>query len=176
MNTYIKGSYRKSIYSSEKGYVIGLFKVRETNDESLKDYVNKTITFTGYFYDLNEDDTFILYGEGISHPRYGFQFQVSSYEKVRPTDKEGIVEFLSSDLFPGIGEKLAHSIVETLGNDVLNDWYFLNKKFKDINNILAGEYANNNIIKRCYYYCDENTQNRYCKKIQKVTKKDLELY
>lgn len=120
METYIKGNYRKSIYKSDKGYVIGLFKVRDTNDESLKDYVNRTITFTGYFYDLNEDDTYIFYGEGISHPRYGFQFQVGSYEKVKPTDKEGIVEFLSSDLFPGVGERLAKNIVETLGNDALN--------------------------------------------------------
>ena len=119
METYIKGNYRKSIFESEKGYVIGLFKVRETNDEKLKDYVNRTITFTGYFYDLNEDDTFVFYGEGMEHPRYGFQFNVSNYEKVKPTDKDGIVDFLSSDLFPGIGEKLAISIVDTLGDGAL---------------------------------------------------------
>ena len=95
MDTYIKGNYRKSIFKSDKGYVIGLFKVRETNDDSLKDYINRTITFTGYFYDLNEDDTFIFYGSGVDHPRYGFQFNVSNYEKVKPTDKDGIVEFLS---------------------------------------------------------------------------------
>lgn len=120
MESYIKGNYRKSIFKSDKGYVIGLFKVRETNDENLKDYVNRTITFTGYFYDLNEDDTFIFYGEGVEHPRYGFQFNVSNYEKVKPTDKDGIVEFLSSDLFPGIGEKLAISIVDTLGEEALD--------------------------------------------------------
>ena len=120
MESYIKGNYRKSIFKSDKGYVIGLFKVRETNDENLKDYVNRTITFTGYFYDLNEDDTFIFYGEGVEHPRYGFQFNVNNYEKVKPTDKDGIVEFLSSDLFPGIGEKLAISIVDTLGEEALD--------------------------------------------------------
>ncbi len=120
METYIKGNFRRSIYKSEKGYVIGLFKVRETNSEALEDYINRTITFTGYFYDLNEDDTYIFYGEGAHHPRYGFQFQVSNYEKVKPTDKEGVVEFLSSDLFPGIGEKLAKSIVDILGGDALD--------------------------------------------------------
>ncbi len=120
METYIKGNFRRSIYKSDKGYVIGLFKVRETNDEKMEDYINKTITFTGYFYDLNEDDTYIFYGESTNHPRYGFQFQVSNYEKVKPTDKEGIIEFLSSDLFPGIGEKLAQSIVEVLGNEALD--------------------------------------------------------
>ena len=120
MATYIKGNYRRSIYKSDKGYVIGLFKVRETNDENAEDYINKTVTFTGYFYDLNEDDTYIFYGDWVKHPRYGFQFQVSNYEKVKPTDKEGVVEFLSSDLFPGIGEKLAKSIVDVLGDNVLD--------------------------------------------------------
>ena len=120
METYIKGNYRKSIYKSDKGYVIGLFKVRETNDKKLEDYVNRTITFTGYFYELNEDDTYLFYGEGVKHPRYGFQFQVENYEKVKPTDRDGVIEFLSSDLFPGVGEKLAKNIVDTLGNDTLN--------------------------------------------------------
>lgn len=121
MKSYIKGNYRRSIYSSDKGYVIGLFKVRETNSEKLEYYVNKTITFTGYFHELNEDDTYIFYGEEVTHPRYGFQFQVSEYERVKPEGKEGIIEFLSSDLFPGIGENIAKQIVETLGENVLEE-------------------------------------------------------
>ena len=60
METYIKGNFRRSIYKSDKGYVIGLFKVRETNKESLKDYINKTITFTSYFHELNEDDIYLF--------------------------------------------------------------------------------------------------------------------
>ena len=121
MKLYIKGNYRRSIYSSDKGYVIGLFKVRETNSEKLEYYVNKTITFTGYFHELNEDDTYIFYGEEVTHPRYGFQFQVSEYERVKPEGKEGIIEFLSSNLFPGIGENIAKQIVETLGENVLEE-------------------------------------------------------
>ncbi|MBS7020297.1 MAG: ATP-dependent RecD-like DNA helicase [Firmicutes bacterium] len=120
MKYYIKGNYRKSIFSSPKGYVIGIFKVRETNDERLVDYVNKTITFTGYFHELNEDDNYIFYGEGIDHPKYGFQFQVSEYERIKPEDKDGVIEFLCSDLFPGIGEKQAKTIVEVLGEKALD--------------------------------------------------------
>lgn len=119
MKTYIKGNFRKAIFSSDKGYVIGLFKVRDTNSENIHEFINKTITFTGYFHELNEDDTYIFYGEEINHPRYGFQFQVSEYERVKPEDKDGVIEFLASDLFPGVGEKLATKIVETLGDDAL---------------------------------------------------------
>lgn len=120
MDSYIKGNFRRSIFKSDKGYVIGLFKVRETNDEALEEYVNQTITFTGYFHELNEDDTYILYGEAVNHPRYGFQFQSNRYERIKPTGKDAIVEFLSSDLFPGVGEKLAKSIADTLGDNALD--------------------------------------------------------
>lgn len=119
MKSYIKGVYKKAIFTSDKGYFIGLFKVAETDNELLKDFIDKTITFTGYFAELNEGDTYIFEGEELDHPRYGLQFSVSSFEKVKPEDKDGIIEFLSSSLFPKIGKKLAASIVETLGDNAL---------------------------------------------------------
>lgn len=120
MRNYIKGKYKREIYNSKKGYIIGLIKVKETNDESIENYVNKTMTFTGYFADLNEDDDYIFYGNLTEHPKYGIQYQVEDYERIKPEDKDGIVEFLSSDLFPGVGEKLAIKIVDTLGEDALD--------------------------------------------------------
>ena len=125
MDTYIKGNYKRTIFSTDKGYVVGLFKVKETNDEEMLEYINKTITFTGYFAELNEDDIYIFYGKTNNHPRYGIQFDVSNYEKIKPSDELGLVSFLSSDLFKGVGEKLAKQIVDTLGlnaiDEILND-------------------------------------------------------
>ena len=119
--TYIKGNYRKSIFTSEKGYVIGLFKIKETDNEELKMYVNKIITFTGYFHELNLDDMYIFKGDVVDHPKYGLQFNVLEYERLKPEDEDGLVAFLSSDLFKGVGEKLAKSIVDTLGKNVLDE-------------------------------------------------------
>lgn len=116
---YIKGNFKRSIFSSDKGYVVGIFKIKETNVDTLQNYINKTITFTGYFHELNEDDTYFFYGEELEHPKYGLQFSVTEYERVKPEDKDGIVEFLASDLFKGIGEKMAIKIVETLGEQAL---------------------------------------------------------
>ena len=113
----IIGVYKKTIYQSDKGYVIGLFKVKESDD---KTYINKAITFTGYFHELVIDDIYKFTGELVRHPKYGEQLQVTSYEKVTPKDKDGVIEFLSSDLFPGIGEKIAKSIVEKLGDNAIN--------------------------------------------------------
>ena len=119
--TFIKGIYRKSIFESDKGYVIGLFKLKETDNEELKIYINKIITFTGYFHELNIDDLYCFKGNVVDHPKYGLQFNVLEYERLKPDDEDGLVAFLSSDLFKGIGEKLAQSIVDTLGKNVLDE-------------------------------------------------------
>ena len=72
---YIKGQFKKAIFEGDNGYTIGLFKISETDSEDLKDYINRSITFTGYFHDLNEIDNYIFYGKLITHPKYGDQFQ-----------------------------------------------------------------------------------------------------
>lgn len=154
---YIRGKYKKAIFTSDNGYVIGLFKVKETNQEDVKDYLDKTLTFTGYFADLNENDDYIFYGELINHPKYGYQYQVKEYEKIKPQDKEGIIAFLSSDIFPGIGEKMATKIVEVLGNSaidkILEDERCLNlvpklsqQKIKGIKSILEKHEESNKIM------------------------------
>ncbi|MDD3392444.1 MAG: ATP-dependent RecD-like DNA helicase [Bacilli bacterium] len=120
MKKYIKGTYKRSIFKSNNGYIIGLFRVKETDDDNLKDYINKMITFTGYFPELNEDDNYVFYGEAVNHPRYGFQYQVTESQIVKPEDIDGLVAFLSSDLFKGVGEKMAIKIVEVLGKEALD--------------------------------------------------------
>ena len=119
MQDYVKGTFRQSIFRNEKGFKIGLLRVHETNIIDMQEYVNKTITFTGYFADLNENEKYIMYGEIVHHPKYGFQYNVNNAERVKPDDKDGIIEFLSSDLFKGIGEKMATSIVDILGEEAL---------------------------------------------------------
>jgi len=116
---YIKGKVRQSIFMSENGFFVGTFKIKETDAEELKEFLNKTITITGTFVDINMEDTYILYGEYIKHERYGYQYQVVKSEKEIPTGADAIIEFLSSPLIKGCGEKTAIKIVETLGPDAI---------------------------------------------------------
>lgn len=116
---YIKGKVRSLIYEGDNGYKVGLIRIKETNDEELIDYVNKTITFVGYFASLNLDDSYIFNGSMKLNERFGEQYQVSSYERLEPEGRDAIIEFLSSPLIKGCGEKTAESIVATLGEDAL---------------------------------------------------------
>lgn len=121
MQTYIKGTYKKTIFSSNDGFVVGLIKIKESDDEGLTDYVDKLFTFTGLFAQLNIDEDYVFYGNVIDNQKYGIQYKVEKYEKIMPEDKDGLVIFLSSDIFPKVGEKTARQIVDALGKNCLND-------------------------------------------------------
>lgn len=117
---YVKGKFTRSIFRGNQGFLIGIMRVYDTNMDSMKAYVNKSVTFTGTFSDLNEENLYLFYGDTVEHPRYGFQLQVREYELVKPEDRDGIIAFLSSSLFKGIGERMATKIVETLGDTALD--------------------------------------------------------
>ena len=47
---YIKGKIRNIIYQNkESGYVVAVFRIKETNDAKMLSFVNKTVTITGVF-------------------------------------------------------------------------------------------------------------------------------
>lgn len=129
---YIKGKIRNIIYqNNDNGYVVAVFRIKETNDPKMEEYVSKTVTITGIFLDINSEETFILFGEATRHERFGFQYQVKSYEKEKISSEDALIEFLSSSLIKGCGEKTAEKIVEILGMDAIekikNDEMVLNQ-------------------------------------------------
>ena len=114
----LKGTFRQLIFTADSGYVVGLFKIKESPEHD--EYENKVITITGYFADIKENENYILEGDFVNHIKYGVQFNVTKYEVIKPEDKYGIVAFLSSSLFKGVGEKLATRIVDTLGDKTID--------------------------------------------------------
>ena len=117
---YIKGNVRKILYENDNGYRVGLFKVKETNDEDMTEYSNKTITFNGVFLPLSNDIIYTFYGKLVRHPRYGLQYQVENYEINEIDDNDGIIMYLSSGLFKGIGPKIAKNLVDIFGMETID--------------------------------------------------------
>ncbi len=121
MKKYILGNIRKIIYQSNNSpYKVGIFKVRETNDDELDSYIDKIISFTGSFSEINDNVDYVFYGKLVSHPKYGIQYQVENYEIKEPNDLDSLILYLSSGLFKGIGLKTAKKIVERFGTNTID--------------------------------------------------------
>lgn len=150
--SYIKGTISKIIYrNNSNGYTVGLIKIKESNEE-----VGKIETFTGVLPEFNEKTIYQLNGTFTTHNKYGYQFQVDSFEIILPEKKDELIDFLSSDLFP-IGEKTAKKIVGAFGEDtidvILNNKEKLSEiprlgieKINKINNILKEYQSTSNIV------------------------------
>lgn len=114
---FISGEFKKDIFCGTNGYLVALFKVKDTD---LVEYKNKTITVVGNFVENREFDSFKLYGNLVEHNKFGEQFNVVKYEKLKKEGKENIVNFLSSDLFKGIGITKAVNIYKKFKDDSLD--------------------------------------------------------
>ncbi len=73
----------------------------------------------------------LISGQWKVHPEHGEQFRVENYALERPSTKEGLIRYLGSRLFPGIGRRTARHIVDKFGLDTLT---ILDR---DINNLLS---------------------------------------
>jgi exodeoxyribonuclease V alpha subunit len=84
------------------------------------DIANGTrITCVGTLLSINKGENLLCQGEWVVHKKYGRQFEIRSYEIVRPTTPEGIESFLSSGIIPHIGPSRAKAIVKAFGENAL---------------------------------------------------------
>ena len=60
-----------------------------------------------------------LSGEWVQHPRFGEQFKAATLRVSAPTSLAGIERFLASGAIAGIGEAMAHRLVQKFGKETL---------------------------------------------------------
>lgn len=114
---FIRGEVVFTIYeNSEAPFSIVKIKIKDTNEA----YEEKEIVGKGNFLQLQKGLTYTFYGQLVNHPKFGLQYDIDSYKTYIPESKEAVIKYLSSDLFPGIGEKTATRIVEALGEQAVN--------------------------------------------------------
>lgn len=114
---YLLGELKAVFFENPSNfYKVLLIELHENNFPIDKD----EIVVTGNFGDISLDTVYRFTGTAVTHPKYGIQFQAVSYEREKPTGKNGMIAFLSSDRFPGIGERTAEKIVDTLGEQAID--------------------------------------------------------
>ena len=60
-----------------------------------------------------------LSGEWVQHPRFGEQFKAAALRVSAPTSLAGIERFLASGAIAGVGEAMAHRLVQKFGKETL---------------------------------------------------------
>lgn len=114
---YIRGELLHTIFRNEhEHFTIAKFKVLETNE----DYKEKEIVGKGYFSTLQEGTTYTFFGVFESHSKFGLQYNVHSYQTYIPNSRDGLIAYLSSDLFYGVGKKTAERIIDHLGETAIS--------------------------------------------------------
>lgn len=91
--------------NNSNGYTVAVLRTEED-----------TITIVGTMPFLTEGDFIEVTGHFDSHPTYGHQLKVKSFEKATPTDMASILRYLSSGVIRGVGPSTARSIVERFGD------------------------------------------------------------
>src|SRR5699024_2526844 len=111
-SSYVMGEILFTIYSNEADlFTIARMKIHDSNIN----YDENEIVIQGYFGNLQQSVLYTFYGDLFEHKTFGLQFKVQAYETYVPKTRDGIVQFLSSDIFPGVGKKTAEQIVNKLG-------------------------------------------------------------
>ncbi|WP_246940691.1 ATP-dependent RecD-like DNA helicase [Bacillus pinisoli] len=114
---YIKGHPLVTIFHNDSNlYTVLRIRIEETTEN----YEDKEAIVTGYFPLLQDHETYTFFGVFKDHPKFGIQYHVNHFQKEIPKTEQGIILYLSSDLFKGIGKKTAEKIVEALGEDAIN--------------------------------------------------------
>jgi len=110
-------------YNSDTHFGVVRIKL-DYRDEKLAKYKDKLfsnlLTVTCSF-DRQpiEDEEYEFSGEFVTN-QYGLQLKAKSFFRREASTPEGIIAFLSSELFPGIGKVAATRVYETLGKDCIN--------------------------------------------------------
>ncbi|KMK54088.1 ATP-dependent RecD-like DNA helicase [Fructobacillus sp. EFB-N1] len=114
----ITGTLQNVIFSANDSY----FKILSVtvNKTDLEDWDEEGIIVTGTFASVKPGSTYAFYGQLVTHPKYGQQFQAARYENQMPADEKGLVAFFASGDFPGVGKKTAEKIVDHLGQDAID--------------------------------------------------------
>ena len=106
----IKGKVKNYVFhNDENSYSIARIITEE----------QEIITIVGYFPIVSEDINYEFNGSWIKHQTYGDQFKVETFKKCEEQSESGLISYLSSAFFHGIGQKTAEKIVSHFGSQAI---------------------------------------------------------
>ncbi|MGF3067368.1 SF1B family DNA helicase RecD2 [Facklamia sp. P12950] len=118
MEELIVGSVESTIFENDQNFYKVLRISVDLDQTSL--LVDEELVITGQFTTIHYDTPYQFFGKLVHHPRFGQQFSVTRYQQLMPTSRRGLIDYLSSNRFKGVGPKTATKIVESLGETAID--------------------------------------------------------
>ena len=118
----VTGQFYRELWKSDDGRSISLYTSTDKNFPSFVKTGTKTTTIKVYGYNLPEEKNLLVkfIGTWEDNKKYGPEFSAISYEYATPSTTKGLISFLSSGIFPGIGPITAKKIVDKFGTEALD--------------------------------------------------------
>ncbi|MDD4076501.1 MAG: ATP-dependent RecD-like DNA helicase [Bacilli bacterium] len=123
METRISGIVTNAIFYNEENHFAILLIKLDYRDKKIAQYRNKLFSNTlKVLCHMDRkpliDEEFAFFGEFVVN-QYGIQFKASKFERLNEHTLSGVVAFLSSDFFPGVGKVTATKVFNALGPNCL---------------------------------------------------------
>ncbi len=100
-----------TFFNEDSGYTVAKVKVHGQWD---------LVTVVGNMMSPSPGEILKMTGDWSSHPKFGEQFKVHTYQTKVPATIYGIQKYLGSGLIKGLGPKMAHRIVDKFGEKTLD--------------------------------------------------------
>lgn len=105
----LKGTILEIIYKNEtNGYTIAVFEMESAET-----------TIVGYLPFINKGDSLKVLGKFVTHPEYGDQFKVETFEKIMPETLDALEKYLANGLIKGVGPATAKKIIKKFGESTI---------------------------------------------------------
>jgi exodeoxyribonuclease V alpha subunit len=112
MSAILNAEVQSVVYHNEEnGWVVA--RVSAKDEPGL-------ITVVGTLGRLTPGETLALKGSWKTHPKFGRQFDVETFEQARPATENGVIKYLASSAIKGIGPATAERMVGRFGVEVLD--------------------------------------------------------
>lgn len=121
-----------------KGQVLEIIYQNDTNSYTIAGLLQDNedpLTIVGYLPFIEEGDTLKLVGKMVTHPDYGEQFKVDTFEKLMPENSKALERYLASGTIKGIGPVTAKKIVDKFGDDTIHIFKFESSRLAEIKGI-----------------------------------------
>ena len=157
---------RITYFNAENHYTIAKLKTSKTHN---------MVTIVGTMAAVNPGQTLNVKGTWETHPRYGQQFKIISYEVVLPETTDGIRKYLKSGIIKGIGPSMAKRIVNRFGADTFEIIEQRPEKLLEVEAIgpakaalICNAWKEHHVARRLMQFLQHmGVQTSYCSKILK---------